>query len=61
MLGRAPDHPELANALYNLALFCRDQGRYEEAESLFLRSLEITEERRGPDHHDEATILKNLA
>ncbi len=37
------------------------QGKYEEAEPLYKRSLEITEKSLGPDHPDVATALGNLA
>jgi Tetratricopeptide repeat len=38
----------------------RDQGRYGEAEPLYLRSLAIREKALGPDHPDVATVLNNL-
>ena len=37
------------------------QGRYEEAEPLYKRALEIRERVLGPDHPDTATSLNNLA
>ena len=37
-----------------------DQGKYDEAEPLFKRSLEINEKVYGPDHPDVARGLNNL-
>ncbi len=37
------------------------QGRYEEAESLYKRSLAITEKVLGPEHPNIATCLRNLS
>ncbi|ESA37998.1 kinesin light chain 1, partial [Leptolyngbya sp. Heron Island J] len=38
-----------------------EQGRYEEAEPLYQRSLGIREEQLGPQHPDVVTSLNNLA
>jgi tetratricopeptide (TPR) repeat protein len=51
----------LAVSLNSLALLYQSQGRYSEAEPLFLRSLEIRERQLGADHSDLATSLNNLA
>jgi tetratricopeptide (TPR) repeat protein len=37
------------------------QGRYEEAEPLLQRALDIVEKVRGPEHPNTATSLNNLA
>jgi hypothetical protein len=37
------DHPSVATGLNNLAELYRSQGRYSEAEPLYLRSLQIFE------------------
>ena len=37
------------------------QGRYEKAEPLYQRALEIREAQLGPEHPDVATSLNNLA
>ena len=55
------DHPSVATSLNNLALLYRSQGKYSEAEPLYLRSLEIRERELGADHPDVATSLNNLA
>ncbi|MCW5205462.1 tetratricopeptide repeat protein [Desulfobulbus sp. F5] len=52
---------ELALALNDLALVYMSQGRYEEAELRYKRSLEIWEEKLGKDHPDVAISLNNLA
>ncbi|MBT6561325.1 MAG: tetratricopeptide repeat protein, partial [Candidatus Scalindua sp.] len=54
-------HPDDATTLNNLALLYSTQGKYEEAEPLYKRSLEIKEKSFGPDHPDVATTLNNLA
>ena len=51
----------LALSLNNLAGLYRSQGRYEAAEPLYRRSLEIDEKVYGPDHPSTATSLNNLA
>jgi tetratricopeptide (TPR) repeat protein/CHAT domain-containing protein len=56
-----PDHPDVAEAVNNLALLSQVQGRYDEAERLHRRALAITEKTRGPEHPDVGTSLSNLA
>ena len=56
-----PDHPDVAQALYTLALIYYVQGRYADAEPLLKRSLAIREKALGPDHPDVATVLNTLA
>jgi tetratricopeptide (TPR) repeat protein len=56
-----PDSTHLANALFRIANLYTDQGRYSEAEPLFLRSLAIAEEQLGTNHPNTATSLNNLA
>ena len=51
----------LAGSLNNLALVYGAQGRYAEAEPLYLRALAIEEEVLGPEHPHVATNLDNLA
>jgi len=55
------DSVELATDLNNLASLYRAQGRYSEAEPLYLRSLSIYEQQLGQNHPDVATSLSNLA
>ncbi|WP_417913316.1 tetratricopeptide repeat protein [Candidatus Electronema sp. TJ] len=55
------ENAELGLALNDLAGVYADQGRYEEAEPLHKRSLEIREKKLGKDHPDVAESLNNLA
>jgi tetratricopeptide (TPR) repeat protein len=56
------DHPDVADILNNLAAIYRVQGRYDEAEPLYMRALAILESVLDPDHHpDVARCLNNLA
>jgi tetratricopeptide (TPR) repeat protein len=56
-----PDPNPLAISLGCLALLYQSQGRYEEAEPLYLQALAIGEQQLGKDHPDVATRLNNLA
>jgi tetratricopeptide (TPR) repeat protein len=51
----------VAAALCNLALLYDSQGKYDEAEPLYIRSLAIREKALGPEHPDIAGSLNNLA
>ena len=51
----------LALALNDLAVVYNSQGRYEEAEPLYKRSLEIWEKALGKEHPHVAATLNNLA
>ncbi len=46
---------------FNLASVYEKQGRYEEAEPLYKRSLRIAEKALGPAHPNVVTIKKNIA
>ena len=52
---------ESARVLRRAALYLHSHSSYDEAESLFQRSLEIAEKALGGDHPEIATILDNLA
>jgi tetratricopeptide (TPR) repeat protein len=56
-----PEHPYTAQSLNNLAGLYRDQERYEEAEPLYQRALEIAERVLGPEPPNTAKTLNNLA
>ena len=56
-----PDHPDIAQALNNLAALYGRQGRNAQAERLFKRSAATFEKTLGPDHPDLAGVLENLA
>ncbi len=52
---------EIATALDRLAKLYSDQGRYAEAEPLYVQALEIRQSELGDRHPDTATSLNNLA
>lgn len=52
---------ELGDALHELALLYRDQGKYKEAEPLHLRAVAVKEKVLGKDHPDMAEALNDLA
>ncbi|BBC22682.1 tetratricopeptide repeat protein [Pseudanabaena sp. ABRG5-3] len=54
-------HLTLASYLNRLGLLYGYQGKYSEAEPLYVRSLEIRERQLGADHPDVAQSLNNLA
>ena len=54
------DH-QFAFSLNQLATLYRSQGKYNEAEPLYLRSLSIYEKQLGENHPNIATSLNNLA
>ncbi|MFB8788233.1 MAG: tetratricopeptide repeat protein [Potamolinea sp.] len=67
-LGKAIDlqkefglEEDLATSLNNLAGLYNSQGRYTEAEPLYLQALELTKRLLGEDHPDVASSLNNLA
>jgi lipopolysaccharide biosynthesis regulator YciM len=45
----------------NLASTYRSQGRWEEAESLFVQVMETSKSKLGADHPDTLTSMNNLA
>src|SRR5215475_1244144 len=56
-----PDHPDVSQAIYGLALIHYYKGEYSKAEPLYQRALAIREKSLGPDHPDVAAFLNNLA
>ena len=59
--SKGEEHPDYATLLNNLAGLYESQGKYEKAEPLHQRSLEIREKALGPDHPSVGTSLNNLA
>ncbi|WP_413199576.1 CHAT domain-containing protein, partial [Nostoc piscinale] len=59
VLGK--EHPDVASSLNNLALLYKKQGKYQQAEPLYQRSLAIFEKLLGKEHPLVATSLNNLA
>ena len=51
----------MAQSLNNLAGLYRSQGRYEEAEPLYLEALDLCKRLLGDNHPSVATSLNNLA
>ena len=51
----------MAQTLNNLAGVYYSQGKYTEAEPLFMRALAIDEKALGPEHPSVATNLENYA
>ncbi len=56
-----PDTVNHATALNNLALLYKKQSKYDTAEPLYKRAIEIGEKTLGTDHPDVATRYNNLA
>jgi tetratricopeptide (TPR) repeat protein len=63
LLGRLKvnDSPDVATSLNRLAKLYYDQGRYSDAEPLFVRALAIREQHLGANHPDTAISMNNLA
>jgi tetratricopeptide (TPR) repeat protein len=60
-LEKTEDSLDKADVLNLRALVLRDLGKFDDAQSLFLKSLAIRERAFGQDHPDVATSLNNLA
>ena len=61
-IGDEPNEAEAASRLLNqTAYYLRGRARYDEAELLYQRALQIREQVLGPDHPDTAGSLNNLA
>src|SRR6266852_2320413 len=56
-----PEHPQVAHALFGLALLYCEQAKYEQAEALYQRALRIWEQALGPEHPQVAYPLSGLA
>jgi tetratricopeptide (TPR) repeat protein len=55
------EHPRTATTLTNLASLYEAQGKYAQAEPLYLRALAIDEKAYGVERPEVATDLNNLA
>jgi tetratricopeptide (TPR) repeat protein len=60
-LTLAPGHPKLARMLDNYATLLRDEGKFEESEALYKRSLEVWSKCIYPQTADAAETLTNYA
>lgn len=56
-----PSHPDLADALSNLAILYNQRGKYERAQPLYERALRIYEAVYGPHSTEVAHTLTDLA
>ena len=56
-----PEHPDTLTSVNNLASLYESQGRYGEAEPLYLRALAASEKVLGPEHPDTLGSVNNLA
>lgn len=54
-------HPDVAEALYDLAILYRSQGKYEQSRLIFHRALDIWEQTLGSEHPYVAKTLYYLA
>ena len=54
------DHPDVASSLNNLAGLYNSQGRYSEAEPLYLDALAMFEQVLGTNHPNTITVRNNL-
>jgi Flp pilus assembly protein TadD len=55
------DHPSTLSSMNNLALTYRNQGRWEEAETLQVQVMETSKTKLGANHPDTLTSMNNLA
>ena len=55
------EHPDTLASMNNLALTYRSQGRWKEAEQLFMQVMETTKRVLGAEHSDTLTSMSNLA
>ncbi len=54
------EHPDVAVSLNNLAGLYYGQGKYKQAEPLYIRSLEIYEKVFGSEHPRTVIVRENL-
>ncbi|NJO41160.1 MAG: tetratricopeptide repeat protein [Cyanobacteria bacterium CRU_2_1] len=57
---KGTDYPHVATNLNNLAGLYRSQGRYADAEPLYLRALAILFDRLGETHPNTQTVIENF-
>ena len=54
------EHPDVATSLNNLASLYYSQGRYSEAEPLYVQALKICEQGLNENHPTTVSVRKNL-
>jgi Tetratricopeptide repeat len=57
VLGK--DHPDVAVWYHNLAVVLKDQRKYDQAEPLFRRAMEIFQSKLGSDHPNTIAAREN--
>ena len=55
------EHPSTLTSMGNLASTYRNQGRWTEAEKLFVQVMETRKKKLGADHPSTLTSMANLA
>jgi pentatricopeptide repeat protein len=55
------DHPSTLTSMHNLASTYGNQGRWEEAEKLFVQAMETLKTKLGADHPHTLASMNNLA
>ena len=55
------EHPDTLHSMHDLALLYQNQGRYDEAEPLYVKSLELRRRMLSEEHPDTLQSMHNLA
>lgn len=55
------DHPMTLFMLTNLAISCRNQGKFEDADNYFEEWVKVFQKSLGPNHPDSLRALMNLS
>ena len=56
-----PEHPDTLISMGNLACTYTDQGKWEEAEQLWIEVLDMRNKLLGPEHPNTLISMRNLA
>ena len=59
--ARRSEHPDTLMSMNNLAVVLDSQGKYEAAEEMYRRTLELREKVLGSKHPDTLMSMNNLA
>ena len=54
------EHVQTTNALMNIGIVYKSQGRFEEALGLYKRALSIRHEHYGEGHPETASLIMNI-